>query len=156
MILKISEETRQMLRGLTPQDIVKRFGLEKGGRVQMAIDKAVIDWCQQYTPWDTGTLSKSAYGATIIGSGVVRYPGPYAHYQYYGEVYGPNIPIFEDESGVPTRFVSPKGKKKSPTGKNLQYQKTVNALAGPFWFERMKADHKKDIIQEAENVARNK
>lgn len=153
MIIKITEETKEMLRNLTPQNIIEQYGLEKGGRVQMVIDKSVIDWCQQYTPWDTGTMSKSAYGATVIGSGMVRYPGPYAHYQYYGEVYGPNIPVFDDDSGEPTRFYSPPGQKKHPTGAKLQYQTTVNALAGSFWFERMKADHKQDILQEARNVA---
>ena len=156
MIIKITEELKDVMKSLTPEDIIRRYGLEKGGRVQQAIDKAVIDYCQPYTPWDSGTMSKSAYGATIIGSGVVRYPGPYAHYQYYGEVYGPNIPVFEDASEEPTRFFSPPGQKKHPTGRKLTYQTTANALAGSFWFERMKANHKDDILKEAKNAAVNK
>lgn len=134
-------------------------GLEKGGRVQQAIDKSVIDWSLPYCPWDTGILAKSPYSATTIGSGRVIYPGPYAHYQYFGEVYGPNIPIFEDDSGEPTRFVSPPNQKKHPTGRSLDYTKSQarnGALAGSFWFERMKADHAKDIIREATNVAHGK
>ena len=133
--------------------ILARLNLETGGKVQQAIDKAVIDWDLQYCPMETGTLAKSAYTATVIGSGQVVYPGPYARYLYYGEVYGPNIPVFEDNSGEPTRFFSPPGKKKHPTGRKLQYSKDVNPLAGAFWFERMKADHAQDILQEAKNVA---
>jgi hypothetical protein len=32
----------------------------------------------------------------------------------------------------------------------------VNPLAGAYWFERMKADHLQDIIQEAQDVANEK
>lgn len=133
--------------------LLRRFNLQSGGKVQQAIDKAVIDYNLQYAPWETGTMAKNAYNATQIGSGKVVYPGPYAHYQYYGEVYGPNIPVFEDDSGIPTRWYSPKGRKKHPTGRPLKHSTDVNPLAGPFWFERMKADRLKDILQEAKNAA---
>lgn len=134
---------------LDPEALLGQFGLEPGGRVQQAIDKACIDWCLLYVPWETGSLGTSAYTATVIGSGCVEYPGPYAHYQYYGEVYGPNIPIFDDDSGTPTGWFSPPGQKKSPTGRQLTYATDVNPLAGAFWFDRMKADHMQDIKQEA-------
>ncbi len=136
--------------------LLRRFNLETGGKVQQAIDKAVIDKCLPYVPMDSGTLAKSAYGATEIGSGKVIYPGPYAHYQYYGEVYGPNIPVFEDDSGTPTRFFSPPGQKKHPTGRELHYKTDVNPLAGSYWFERMKADHLPEIIEEAKKAATGK
>lgn len=135
------------------QELLRRFNLESGGKVQQVIDKAVIDFNLQYVPWETGTLGKSAYTATQIGSGKVVYPGPYARYLYYGEVYGPNIPVFEDGSGEPTRFFSPPGQKKHPTGRELQYAKDLNPLAGSYWLERMKADHLNDIIQEAKDAA---
>ena len=129
--------------------LLARFNLESGGKVQQAIDAAVIRYNLPYVPWETGTLAKSAYTATDIGSGEVIYPGPYAHYMYYGEVYGPNIPIFEDDSGEPTRWFSPPGQPKSPTGRTLEYATDVNPMAGSYWFERMKADRLDDIIKEA-------
>ncbi len=131
--------------------LLARFNLESGGKVQQAIDKAVIDWDLQYVPWETGLLGKSAYAATAIGSGTVVYPGPYAHYQYFGEVYGPNIPIFDDDTDEPSGWFSPPGQTKHPTGRDLQYKTDTNPLAGPYWFERMKADHADDIIMEAKN-----
>ncbi len=134
-------------------DMLAKFNLEKGGLVQQTVDKLVIDYCLPYCPMDSGVLAKSAYTATQIGSGEVVYPGPYAHYMYYGEVYGPNIPIFDDDSGEPTGYFSPPGKKKSPTGRQLEYNTDLNPLAGSFWFERMKADHMDDIIREAQSVA---
>lgn len=135
-------------------DLKNAHGLGPGGTVQMAIDNAVISYSMQYVPWETGSLAKSPYRASQPGSGQVVYPGPYARYQYYGQVYGPNIPVFDDDSGVPTRFFSPPGQKKHPTGRELQYNKDTNPLAGSFWFERMKADHLQDIIEEAQAVAR--
>lgn len=133
--------------------MLQKFNLQQGGLVQQTIDKTVIDYNLAYCPWESGLMAKSAYGATQIGSGRVIYPGPYAHYQYYGEIYGPNIPVFEDDSGVPTRFFSPPGQKKHPTGRSLDHATDVNPLAGPFWFERMKADRLQDIVQEAKSVA---
>lgn len=134
-------------------NLLQKANLEQGGLVQQSIDKSVIDWCLGYCPWETGELARSAYGATQIGSGTVVYPGPYARYQYYGNVMGPNIPVFEDNSGVPTRFYSPPGQKKHLTGKQLQYNTDVNPLAGSYWFERMKADHLEDIVKGAKEIA---
>lgn len=134
-------------------DLLKAMNLETGGKVQQAIDKSVIDWNLLYCPMATGTLAKSAYTATTIGSGKVVYPGPYARYLYYGEVMGPNIPVFDDSSGVPTRFFSPPGQKKHLTGRQLKFSTDLNPLAGAFWFERMKADHMEDILKEAKSVA---
>ena len=133
--------------------LLKKFHLEEGGLVQQTIDKSVIDWNLKYCPWDVGVLAKSPYSATVIGSGKVVYPGPYAHYQYYGEVYGPNIPVFEDDTGIPTRYFSPPHQKKHPTGRKLHYKTDTNPLAGAFWHERMKADHAQDIVREAKAVA---
>lgn len=138
--------------------MLAKRNLEKGGLVQMVVDKAVIDYSIPYCPFDTGILANSPYGvyagnAGAFGSGKVEYVTPYAHYLYHGQVYGPNIPVFEDDSGVPTRFYSKPGQKKHPTGKDLTYKTDQNPLAGPFWVERMKADHMQDIIKEAKDAA---
>jgi hypothetical protein len=136
--------------------LLRACNLQSGGLVQQTIDKAVIDYDLAYCPWESGNMARSAYTATIIGSGEIIYPGPFAHYQYYGEVYGPNIPIFDDNSGEPTGFWSPPNQLKHPTGRALQYSTDVNPLAGAFWFERMKADHCADIVKEAQSVAGHK
>jgi hypothetical protein len=136
--------------------LLNRCGLQDGGRVQMAIDNAVIRYDSDYCPYETGTLANSPYSASPPGSGQVIYNTPYARYLYYGQVMGPNIPVFEDDSGVPTRYFSPPGQKKHLTGRTLKYNQDMNPLAGAFWFERMKAAHLQDIIEEARNVAINR
>lgn len=135
------------------EEALRRFNLEKGGLVQKVVDKAVIDWSIPYCPFETGVLANSPYTATDIGSGRVVYNTPYARYLYYGKVYGPNIPVYEDDSGTPTRYFSPPGQKKHPTGADLQYKTDINPLAGAFWFRRMMADHRKDILEEAYRAA---
>ena len=78
--------------GLDPDDILSKLGLEEGGRVQQIIDQRVIDFCLPYVPASPDrTLEFSAQAATEIGSGQVVWHTPYAHYQYMGIVYGPNI-----------------------------------------------------------------
>lgn len=138
---------------LDPDALLAKFNLESGGRVQQFIDKTVIDLSIPYCPFETGLLANSPYNATEIGSGLVVYPGPYARYLYFGEVYGPNIPIFDDDSGEPTGWFSPPGKKKHPTGRNLEYDQTINPLAGSHWVERMVADRKDDIVEGARKIA---
>lgn len=126
------------------EKIRQRLGI--GGPVQTLLDRLVVDYSIPYCPFDTGTLSRSPYAVTAFGQGEVIYPGPYAHYQYMGEVYGPNIPIYDSDNGILVQFVSRKGQRKSPTGRKLSHKTTMNPLAGPFWIERMKADRINDIL----------
>ena len=141
---------------LDPDDLLVRCGFQKGGPVQCTIDQSVIDWCikGKYVPASPDrTLEFTAQPSTEIGSGMVIWNTPYARYQYYGVVYGPNIPRIDRETGVLLGYFSPPGKKKHPTDKKLTYDKGQNANAGPFWVERMKADHMGDILDEARKCA---
>ena len=140
---------------LDPDDILVKFGLEPGGLVQQVIDQTVIDYCQPYVPASPDrTLEFSAQAATKIGSGQVVWATPYAHYQYVGEVYGPNIPILDPDTGTLMGFFSPLGRKKHPTGRKLTYDTAQNPMAGPRWFERMKADKLNDILDTARKAVR--
>lgn len=126
----------------TPDAIIRMAGLEEGGRVQTAVDNAVVRYLHDYWAFDTGTLAESVRGQ---GSGELTYYQPYAHYQYYGVLY-------TDELG--RTFVGAGETKPINTGIPLNYKTDKNPLAGAFPLERMKADHLDDIIEEARNVAR--
>ena len=121
-------------------DINKKL-LQEVHELQKVVDSECLRYMDPYIPYDTGTLAKSAVIGTTIGSGLIVQRTPYARYLYYGEVYGPHIPI--TSGGVVTGFFSPA--KKTPAGRPLQYNTTKHPLAGKMWFERMKADHLKDI-----------
>lgn len=82
--------------------------------VREGVTSIVRDEMNKFVPRRTGALAGSAevYGDEIV------WTAPYAHYQYVGQVYGPNIPIIIDgESG----WRSPKGKPKYATGRSLTY-----------------------------------
>lgn len=136
---------------ITPRELKKKLGVNPGGHVQKAVDKAVIRVCEPYVPFDEGVLAGSANTATKIGSGEVVYDTPYAHYLYYGEVYGPNMPI--TENGVIVGYYSIKDSKKNPTGEKLKYSTEKNPQAGSHWFDRAMADHKDEVLEEAQNAA---
>lgn len=114
----------------TLSDALEKRGLTPGGRVQKAVDEAVIRYCDPKVPFRTGTLKHSAITASAIGDGMIVYATPYARYLYYGEVYGPNIPIFE--GGELAGFFSPPHK--YPTGRPLTYNGAPDR--GAYWFER--------------------
>ena len=131
------------------EEIKRRLGVNPGGYLQKVVDAAVIRECFPYVPFDEGILAGSANTATEIGSGEVIYDTPYARYLYYGEVYGPNIPI--TENGTVTGYFSPP--EKFQTGEKLEYNTEKHPQAGPYWFDRSMADHKKDILKEAQDAA---
>lgn len=137
---------------ISPDDILAVFGLEQGGRVQQTIDQKVIDYCTPYVPASPDkTLEFSAQVSTEIGSGLVIWNTPYAHYQYMGIVYGPNFLVDVEGDGV-LEWRSPKGRPKHPTDRKLTYDTSQNPMAGPYWFERMKADRLNDILDEARSA----
>lgn len=71
-----------------------------------------------YCPFREGAL----YGQVNItggnGEGTIEHTAPYAHYQYEGEAYGPNVPI--SQGGAIVGYFSPVTPK-HPTGKMLKY-----------------------------------
>lgn len=132
-----------------PAEFIEKHGVGIGGVVQKAVDSAVIRYSSPYVPFQDGILDGSASANTVIGSGEIVYATPYARYLWYGEKYGPNIPIIEN--GVVVGFWSPK--EKHPTGEKLNYDTSKHPLAGPFWCIRAMADHKYDVREEAQNAA---
>jgi len=119
-------------------------GLGKGGRVQKFIDNECIKYMKEYTPMVSGMLADSVTLGTVIGSGKIVYASPAARYLYYGKL------MVSKETGS---AYAKHGESKVLTGKDLEYNKGTNPKAGKLWFERMKADHKKDILAGARNIA---
>ena len=111
-------------------ELIKRKGLGPDGHVQRFHTANVNRRIGKYMPHLTGDLEtklKFTHGNHIVVL------GPYAKYQYYGKVMvdsvtgkGPaNIP------DVGYRFR--KGATLALTDRNLEYTKTFNPQAGPFW-----------------------
>lgn len=115
-------------------------------KAQVFVDSECIRLMGRYTPEKTRTLIRSVTLGSKIGTGKLVYPVPYGRYQYYGIVYGPNYPIFEN--GLIIGWASPPSKR--PTGRKLTYTK---ASARPRWFEVMKANHGTAILRGAARIS---
>ena len=77
------------------------------------INQIVGEMTNKYVPAKTGALRDSMKA----GPKTITWSAPYARYQYYGEVYGPNFPI--ESGGNIVGWFSRPGEKKVPTGREL-------------------------------------
>ena len=105
---------------------------------QKVVDSAVLRYSAPYVPLETGTLNRSGVLGTKIGSGEVVWNAPYARFLYYGKV------LVGVNTGSPW---AKKGERKKVTDRDLKYH--GGGKRGKLWFERMKADHRQDILKEA-------
>lgn len=112
----------------------------------LAIHTNLAKRCDPYVPMDEGMLAQT----TVITPKEVRYIQPYARYQYYGEVYGPNIPI--KENGQVVGWFSPPGLPKHPTGRQMHYNTEKHPLATSKWDEAMLRDHGEEFNKEIEEL----
>lgn len=125
------------------KQLIQARGLEPYGRTQKFIDQECIRLMDPYTPNLNGILIKSATVGTKIGSGEIHQIAPYARYQYYGKLMVSSI----------TGSAWSRGESKVLTDKDLVYSTHKNARAGPYWFLRMKSDHKDQILRGAAKIA---
>lgn len=83
--------------------------------VRVNVNTRIKDAINKFVPMKSGALRQSAEAtkdSIIWGNGL-----PYARYQYYGQVYGPNHPIIRN--GTIVGWYSTPGMKKYPTGREL-------------------------------------
>ena len=124
------------------EEILQNHGLQEGGAVQKLIDSKCMWYMSDYMPRrQAGELEHKMAMDTVIGSGEIDTPGPYAHYLYEGILY---------VSPTTGSAWAKKNEIKVPTGKELTYAGAP--MRGKKWFERMKSDHKEDILQSARDL----
>lgn len=114
---------------------------ERKREAQKLLNMQIVADSDPYIPFRQGALRNSVRYPEGLEGGLIEYNTPYAHYQYVGEVYGPNFPIYDGEGNL-IGFRSPPHK--YPTGRPLTY---YTEGTGDHWFERAKADHKQEWIK---------
>lgn len=112
-------------------------------RLRLYAHQRLAAYCEPYVPMETGMLNS----LRIITPDYIEYAAPYAHYQYEGEIYGPNIPI-RSEDGSIIGYFSPPGQPKRPTGRSLTYSKEVHPLATDHWDAAAMAARKDDLLED--------
>ena len=115
--------------------ILQSRGLGKSKETQKFIANEVARLSDPYVPMQSGDLKNHRIIAN--DGSTITYPGPYAHYHWVGEIYGPNIPIGEEG------FISRAPKK--PTGREMKYNDAP--MRGPKWTKRMMADRSDDLVR---------
>lgn len=114
---------------------------------QKVLNLQVAADCDPYIPFQQGQLRNSLVYPQGVYGGELEWNAPHAHYQYTGEVYGPNIPI-KDSAGNTTGWYSPP--KKRPTGRPLTYH---TPGTGKEWFEVAKERKGKQWIDLVKKTA---
>lgn len=129
---------------LNTAEVIKRTrGLQEGGPVQQLVDSEVMRYMSDYMPRrQAGELEHMMVMATVIGSGQIDIPGPYAHYLHEGILY---------VSPTTGSAWAKKDEIKVPTDRELTYAGAP--MRGKKFFERMKVDHKDDILRAAQAMA---
>lgn len=98
-------------------------------------------FCNRYVPHKTGELRRSME----VTPDYVSWDTPYARYQYEGDVYGPNVPIIQND--IIVGWYTPEGSSRYFTGRELgvpgNYKGWVFGYSQPgtghHWFEKAMA-----------------
>lgn len=124
----------------TAETIKRNHGLQPEGPVQKLVDSEAMRYMSDYMPRrQAGELEHMMVMATVIGSGQIDIPGPYAHYLHEGILY---------VSPTTGSAWAKENEIKDPTDRELAYAGAP--MRGKKFFDRMKADHKDDILQAAQ------
>lgn len=108
--------------------ILRKRGLGDGAKAKKYLAATVKRLCDPYVPMSDGDGAHMKNLTEINESGgtvELRYPGPYAHYQYRGEVMAGRAP-------------------KHYTGRAIDY--TDGPMRGKEWDKRMMADHGDEVV----------
>lgn len=114
---------------------------------QKLLNMQVVADCDPLIPFQQGALPNSVNYPQGIYGGAIEYNTPYAHYQYEGIVYGPNIPIRDAGGNIAGWYSAPN---KNPTGRQLQYH---TPGTGGHWFEKAKTQRKQEWIDLVKRTA---
>lgn len=108
-------------------------------KAQIRLNTLVVNDCEPYTPHLGGQLRNQTRFPKGIAGDEIEWYAPYAHYQYYGELYlAPNGSSWAH-----------KGEVKSPAGRPLTYREPNT---GAFWFETTKRNHKSEWLKEVRRI----
>lgn len=128
-------------------ELAKRVGIDPNGPAQRWHTQNIMRHMMQFMPVETGRFRM---GMVIQSAHMITHEADQLYYLYYGKR------MVNAATGKGPRFIPnvgyrwPKGAKLVPTEEPLKYTKTFNPKAGPFWDQRMIAEHGNVIAKELE------
>lgn len=116
--------------------IMQQRGIGTSNEFRKYLASQVKNFADPYVPMSSGSGNHFKNKAVVAQDGsTLTYPGPYAHYQYYGKVMAGSAP-------------------KHYTGEDLDYHGAP--MRGARWIERMVADKKEDLERSCEAFIKRK
>lgn len=113
----------------TASEIIRRKGLGGDGDIQRFHTQNVLRRIVKYLPYRSGATVKLTIAQTDVSKPEIVTETPYAKYLYFGVVMEGRAP-------------------KKATDRPLQYTKTKNPLAGPFWDRALVANEGDVLVEE--------
>lgn len=127
----------RIITHVDPESILERRGLGRSDVARIQLAEQVARLCDPYVPMSAGSGAhmKARYTVAPDGS-FITYEGPYAHFQYVGEV------MVGAHSGSPW---AKSGEPKRYAGRELTYNDAPTR--GKEWDKRMMADRGDELIR---------
>lgn len=135
------------------KQIMKRLGIDAQGDVQQFHTANVRRRIQKYMPYRSGATIKLMIVQSPVEEPRLNINVPYARMLYHGKVMvDPKTGAagFLTENGWRSR----KGVPKVVSGRDIQYDKTKNPRAGPFWDRRLVAAEGAQMSAELQDYVR--
>lgn len=135
------------------KQIMARLGIDARGDVQRFHTANVKRRIQKYMPYRTGATIKLMIAQSPVNEPFLHVNVPYARMLYYGKV------MVDPETGMagfltPNGWRSRRGVAKVASSRDLQYDKTRNPRAGPFWDRRLTAAEGRQMAAELQDYVR--
>ena len=114
------------------RDILNRLGVTDRGDVQRFHTANVLRRIQRYLPYRSGATIKLMIAHSPVAEPFIHVDAPYARMLYYGKV------MVDPETGAAGFLTANgwrfrKGGPKVVSDRDIQYDKTKNPQAGPYW-----------------------
>ena len=125
---------------INPETILRARGMGSSKAAAKHLAETVARLSDPYVPMSSGAGAHMKEGYTIAGDGSsITYRGPYAHFQYVGEV-------MVGTSGSPW---AKSGEKKRYAGRELTYGGAP--MRGKKWDKRKMADRGDEVVKDLAN-----
>ena len=137
-LCRMPDGTTATLTMKDANQIIRDKGLDPGGDAQAFHTMNVLRRIKKYMPFLSGSLYKMTQIQTDIRKPEIITDAPQAEFLYHGKVMiDPKI----NAAGFMTSegWRSRKGSTKVVTSRNLEYTKTKNPAAGPYWDRELSA-----------------
>lgn len=135
------------------KQIMARLGIDAQGDVQRFHTANVLRRIQRYLPYRTGATIKLMIAHSPVDKPFIHVDVPYARMLYYGKV------MVDPQTGVAgfltaNGWRSRRGVPKVVSDRDIQYDKTKNLRAGPFWDRRLSAAEGRQMAAELQEYVR--